>query len=126
MPDSQTQQALRAALQFVMTSDIPSQHKVVVVEALTQALRDLDAAAVQHQEAQQVSAQWQTHEIAKLHSLLDGKVANSWQQADELVMLLAAQLHRPAQDIRAKAIELGAGVAVDFQLAKARIQAERE
>jgi hypothetical protein len=121
-----TSARLRAALQFLMTSDIPSEHKGVLIETLTQALREHETTALRDQAAARVSEQWQPDETAQLHAYLQGRVANSWQQADEAVMHLAAQLDRHPHDIRAKAAELGLGVAVDFRLAKARVRPERE
>jgi hypothetical protein len=124
MDDSQTR--LLAALQFLMTSDMPSEHKSVLIETVTHALREHDTTARRGQAAAQTRAEWQVHETAELRSYLTGRVANSWQQADEIALRLAAQLHRHPLDIRAKAVELGFGVAVDFRLAKAQVRAGRE
>lgn len=123
MRNLQTPQALQAALQFLMTSDIPTEHKTVLIETVTQALRNLDS---DRQAAEEVPQQWHAAETAQLQGVLRGKVANSWQEADELSMHLAAQLHRDLYDIRAKATELGFGVAVDYRLAKARVQSGGE
>jgi len=124
MHDAQTR--LRAALQFLMTSDIPSAHKLVLIETVTEALREHDAATVRGQSAAQRSAEWQPDETARLREYLNGRVANSWQQADEVAVHLAAELRRHRDDIRAKAVELGFGVAVDFRLAKAQVRSEPE
>lgn len=125
MDDSQTR--LLAALQFLMTSDMPSEHRSVLIETVTHALREHDTTARRGQAAAQTTrAEWQGHETAQLRSYLTGRVANSWQQADEIALRLAAQLHRHPLDIRAKAVELGFGVAVDFRLARAQVRAERE
>jgi hypothetical protein len=124
MQDAQAR--LRAALQFLMTSEIPSEHKRVLIETVTQALREHEAATTRDQVAAQASTQWQPHETAQLREHLNGRVANSWQQADEVAMDLAAQLHRHRDDIRAKAVELGFGAAVDFRLAKAQRRSEPE
>lgn len=124
MDDSQTR--LLAALQFLMTSDMPSEHRSVLIETVTHALREHDTTARRGQAAAQPRSEWQVHETAELRSYLTGRVANSWQQADEIALHLAAQLHRHPLDIRAKAVELGFGVAVDFRLAKAQVRAERE
>jgi hypothetical protein len=124
MHDAQTR--LRAALQFLMTSDIPSAHKLVLIETVTEALREHDAATVRGQSAAQRSAEWQPDETARLREYLNGRVANSWQQADEVAVHLAAELRRHRDDIRAKAVELGFGVAVDFLLAKAQVRSEPE
>jgi hypothetical protein len=127
MQDPRTPEAMHAALRFVLASDIPFDHKAVLIETLTQALRDRDTADIRRAAAAaQASGQWQTHETEQLHTFLQGRVANSWQQADEISMQLAAQLHRHPHDIRAKATELGFGVAVDYRLAKARVQAGRD
>jgi hypothetical protein len=109
-----------------MRSDIPPEHKSVLIETVTQALREHDRTATRDQAAAQPSAEWQAHEIAQLRSYLTGRVANSWQHADEMAVHLAAQLHRHPNDIRAKAVELGFSVAIDFRLAKAQMRSERE
>jgi hypothetical protein len=124
MQDAQTR--LRAALQFLMTSEIPSEHKRVLIETVTQALREHEAATARDKFAAQTIAEWQPHETAQLREHLKGRVANSWQQADEVAVDLAAQLHRHRDDIRAKATELGLGAAVDFRLAKAQRRSELE
>lgn len=120
------QTRLRAVLQFLMTSDVPSEHKSVLITVVTQALREQDTAATSRQAAAQTGAEWQADETAQLRSYLTGRVANSWQQADEVAMRLSAQLGRHPLDIRAKAVELGFAVAVDFRLAKAHLRSERE
>lgn len=124
MHDVQTR--LRATLQFLMTSEVPSEHKVVLIDAVIQALREHDAAIARSQLAAQASAEWQPHETAQLREYLKGRVASSWQNADEVAVHLAAQLHRHRDDIRTKAAQLGFGVAVDFRLAKAHVRSERE
>jgi hypothetical protein len=124
MDDSEAR--LLAALQFLMTSDMPSEHRSVLIETVTHALREHETTARRGQAAVRPSAEWQVHETAELSSYLTGRVANSWQQADEIALRLAAQLHRHPLDIRAKAVELGFGVAVDFRLAKAQVRAGRE
>jgi hypothetical protein len=102
-------------LQFLIASDIPSDHKSVLIDALTEALR----ISLQPQVTVSGIGPWQTHETAQLQTFLEGKLANSWQHADELLMRVAAQLHRDPGDVRAKATELGFGVGVDYRLAKA-------
>jgi hypothetical protein len=124
MDESETR--LLAALQFLMTSDMPSEHRSVLIETVTHALREHETTARRGQAAARPSAEWQVDETAELRSYLTGRVANSWQQADEIALRLAAQLHRHPLDIRAKAVELGFGVAVDFRLAKAQVRAARE
>lgn len=122
MQDSQTPAALRSALQFLLTSDIPSQYKSVLIETVTQALRDQESVRLLRQAAEQASRQWQAYETEQVQSFLQGRIANSWQQADELLMHLATQLHRNPHDVRVKATELGFGVGVDYGLAKIRAQ----
>jgi hypothetical protein len=125
MHHSQTQ--LLSALQFLMTSDMPSEHKAVLIETVTHVLREHDTAEIRsNQAAAQATTEWQAHETTQLRAQLDGRIANSWQQADETALRLASQLRRHPLDIRAKAVELGFGVAVDFRLAKERMRAERE
>lgn len=120
MAHSQTPEKLRAALRFLMTSDLASEHKGVLIEVVTQALRDLETSDIQERAAEQASEQWEVFETEQLRALLQGQVATSWQHADELMMRVAAQLHRPIQQIRAKATELGFAEAVDYRLAKKR------
>ena len=124
MRDVHAPAALRAALQFLMTSDIPSEHKVVLIETLTQALRNDQAAQIQQhadEEKEKEKAKvWQPDETAQLESLLGGRVASSWQHADELLMRAATQLERSPSDVRAKATEIGLGAGVDYRLARAR------
>jgi hypothetical protein len=48
----------------------------------------------------------------------------NWQNADELVMGLAAKLNRSPNEIKAKAKELGFGVGVDYRLARASVVRE--
>jgi hypothetical protein len=125
--DSRRSAALQAALQFVSTtSDVPSEHKLTLIELLTQALRDDDSAEQSRRAVAQAGAQWQEHEITHLKSFLQGRLAKSWQHADEGVMQLAAQLHRDPHSVRDKATQLGLGAAVDYRYAKAMRQASGE
>jgi hypothetical protein len=110
---------MRAALQYLISSHMPAEHKAVLLEALTDAMRTVQDADVHRQAAGEASGQWHEHEIAQLQTFLQGKTANSWQQADERTTSLAARMRRSPKDIRAKASELGLGEAVDYQLAKA-------
>lgn len=123
MQDSLTPAALHSALRFLISSDLPAEHKAVLIETVTQALRDQETAHLRAQSAEQAIGSWQTHEVEQLESYLQGRVANSWQQADELMMHLAARLHRNPRDVRAKATELGFGAGVDFRQARALMQA---
>jgi hypothetical protein len=115
MRDSTRPAALHSALRFVITSDITAQHKAVLIEVLTQALRDEEAAALRLQATELAGGEWQAHELVQLQSFLRGKVAKSWQHADECVMQLAAQLHRDPHAVRAKANELGLAAGVDYR-----------
>jgi hypothetical protein len=125
--DSRRAAALQSALQFVSTtSDVPSEHKVLLIEVLTQAMRDDESAELNRRAVAQAGAQWQEHEITHLKTFLQGRLANSWQHADEGVMHLAAQLHRDPKSVRDKATQLGLGGAVDFRYAKAMRQASGE
>jgi hypothetical protein len=114
---SQRPQALHAALRFVITSDIPSEHKATLIDVLTQTLRN-DRAAEEQQALAREHQPWQEHEILQIKSFLSDRVATSWQLADECVMHLVAQLHRDPRVIRDKAVELGLGASVDYRIAK--------
>jgi len=124
MQDPQTPAALRAALQYVLTSEIPGEHKAALIEALTQALRSHDSRTIQDRAAAQAGGVWQDDETAQLAASLQGKLANSWQQADEVLMHVAGQLHRSPRDVRTKATELGLGAGVDYQQAKDRARSD--
>jgi len=110
--------ALHAALRFVITSEMPSEHKATLIEVLTQAIRDEGAASLRREAAAHLQAEWQEPEIVQLKSFLHGRIAKSWQHADECVMQLAAQLHRDPVSVRHKATELGLGTAVDYRVAR--------
>lgn len=110
--------ALHAALRFVITSEMPSEHKATLIEVLTRAIRDEDAAELRREADARSQGEWQEPEIARLKSFLHGRIATSWQHADECVMQLATQLHRDPASVRDKATELGLGTAVDFRVAK--------
>jgi hypothetical protein len=120
LKDSNRPAALSAALRFVIASETLSEHRAILIEVLTQAMRDESAAEIRRQNVAVAQAQgeWRDHEIAQLKSFLQGRTASSWQHADEGVMHLAAQLHRAPQSVRTKATELGLGSAVDYRLAK--------
>jgi hypothetical protein len=127
MRDTQSLAATHAALHFVVGSSMPAEHKAVIIEVLTQALRAGEAALALQQAAEPAVKSWLPHETAHLQTSLQGRVANSWQHADEMLMRLAAQLHRRANDVRAKATELGLGAGVDYRVAReqrARQQSE--
>jgi hypothetical protein len=115
MRDLRAPETIRATLQFLIASNIPSEHKAVLMEALTDALRN----SLLENVTEGGTGPWQAHETDQLQTFLEGKLANSWQHADELLTRVAAQLHRNPVDVRAKATELGFGVGVDYRLAKA-------
>ena len=119
MRDSRRSAALQTALRFVTTSDFPSEHKAILIDVLTQALRDDETAELSRRVVAQAGAEWQEHELAHLRSFLQDRLARSWQHADEGVMQLAAQLHRDPQSVRDKATQLGLGASVDYRFAKA-------
>lgn len=96
----------------------------MLLEVLTQALNEQEANASARPGEMPPASGWQPHEIVLLQSFLEDKVAKSWQHADELVMQLAAQLHRHPRSIQAKATELGLAPAVDYRVARALTQAE--
>jgi hypothetical protein len=118
--------AMHAALRFVVVSDIPSDHKRVLIDVLTHAVREQDAADLRLKNADQTPQPWSPEDVTRLESVLEHKVARSWQHADEILMGIAAQLHRNPRDVRAKATELGLGHAVDYAIAKTRIVAKEE
>jgi hypothetical protein len=119
MSDSRSPAALHGALRCVVTSDLPSDHKATLIAVVTQALRDEEAAEMNRQAGAPKRGLWQEDEIVQLKGFLQGKVAGSWQHADESVMHMAAQLHRDPRSVRDKAAELGLGVSVDYRLARA-------
>ena len=118
--------ALHAALRFVITSEITSEHKATLIEVLTQAIRDEEAARVRREAVVEAQGEWQEPEILQLKSYLQGRTATSWQHADECVMQLATQLHRDPGSVRHKATELGLGTAVDYRFARQLKQAREE
>ena len=126
MQDSRRAAALHAALRFVVTSATLSDHKPILIEVLTQALRDDETAELGRHAVAQAGGEWQEHEIAQLTSSLQGRFARSWQHADECVMRVAAQLHRDPRSVREKATQLGLGASVDYRFAKAIKQAQGE
>jgi hypothetical protein len=119
MQDPHRPAALHAALQFLISSDIPAQHKATLIEVLTQTLRDDETAALRRRSDAQTRREWQEQEIAQLRSFLQDRVASSWQHADECVMQMAAQLQRDPRSVRDKAVELGLNASVDYRYAKA-------
>ena len=118
--------ALHSTLRFVISSDIAAEHKAILIEVLTQTLRAEEAASQRLKATEAMGAEWQAHEVVRLESFLHGKVAQSWQHADECVMHLAAQLHRDPQAVRAKANELGLSAGVDYRYAMALRRAQEQ
>ena len=118
--------ALHAALRFVITREMPAEYKATLIEVLTQAIREEGAASLRREAAAQSKGEWQESEIVRLKDLLQGRVATSWQHADEGVMQMATQLHRDPVSIRNKATELGLGSAVDYRIARQLKQAREE
>jgi hypothetical protein len=123
MRDPRRLAALHAALRFVVTNDTGAEHKPILIDLLTQALRDDETAELGRRAVAQAGAEWQEHEVAQLTSFLRDRLPRSWQHADEGVMQLAAQLHRDPQSVRDKATQLGLGASVDYRFAKAVRQA---
>lgn len=126
MQDSRRSASLHAALRFVITNETGAEHKPILIDVLTQALRDDETAELRRHAVAQAGAEWQEHEVAHLTSFLQGRLARSWQHADESVMQLAAQLHRDPGSVRDKAKQLGLGGSVDFRFAKALRQSSGE
>ena len=126
MRDSRRLAALHAALRFVITNDAGAEHKPILIDLLTQALRDDETAEMGRRALALAGGEWQEHEIAHLTSFLHDRLAKSWQEADQCVMHLAAQLHRDPQSVRDKATELGLAASVDYRFAKAIKQARGE
>ena len=126
MQDSRRSAALHAALRFVITNDSGAEHKPILIDVLTQALRDDESAELRRHAVAQAGDEWHEHEIAQLKAFLQGRLARSWQHADESVTHLAAQLHRSPQSVRDKATQVGLGACVDFRFAKALQRASGE
>jgi len=124
MRDTLTPAARQSALRYVIASEIPAEHKAVLIDVLTLALRNEEGEHRRDLAAEQAGGEWQEHEIEQLKAFLTGKVAISWQHADEVAMHLAAQLHRDPKSVRTKAYELGLGASVDYRSARAFVQAQ--
>ena len=118
MKHPQRSAALHAALRFVITSEITAEHKATLIEVLTQAIRDGEAAELHREAAARAQGEWQEHEVVELKSFLHGLTAKSWQHADECVMQLATRLRRDPASVRHKATELGLGTAVDYRFVR--------
>ena len=119
MPDSNETVALREALQFLIASDMPAQHKRVLMEIVTEALKAGQVAETRRATAvSPVPAEWQPQDTETVAAFLQNKIARSWQHADETLMWLASELHRRPEDVRTKAVEMGLGRGIDYRLAK--------
>jgi hypothetical protein len=101
--------AIRETLKFLSGSDIPVQHKKILTAVLEEAL----STALQKQ-----VDNWQPAELQMIADALQGRVAISWQHADELLFKLAGQLQRSPDEVKKKAIAAGFGAAVDYWQAK--------
>lgn len=108
--------AIRNTLQYLASSSMPVEHKKVLTAVLEEALQH---ALQTHDD------EWQAADMQTMSTALQGRVAISWQHADELLFKLSSQLHRNADDVKKKAIEAGFGASVDYwQAKKARIHGE--
>jgi hypothetical protein len=112
-----SQSARRDTLQYLMSCDMPSEHKRVLIDALTQVMRNEDTAS-DEQTATQGLRPWQPPELDQLREFLSNRVARSWQDADEVLTQLAVELQRNPADVRAKARELGLASSIDFAVAR--------
>lgn len=120
MSSQNRSEALNEALRFLVVSDMPAEYKRTLIDVVTQALRDDEVAHRQREAVQKAdAAEWQPHEVSKLETFLQGKIARSWQHADEILMRIATELHRQPANVRSKATELGFGAGVDYRVAKA-------
>ena len=93
---------------------MPSEHKAVILEVLSESLRQ-DRSAPQTPQEERA---WNEVEETSMRDFLSNKPALGWQHADELVVALASRLQRTPSEIRRKAVELGLGVSVDYGLAR--------
>jgi hypothetical protein len=118
MRDTSNITQIRETLRFVLAGSIPADHKRILIEALTQALRAADEAERVLDLQKRVSQPWRPDETTMIESFLRGKLVSSWQQADEVLMRLSNELHRSPEEIRRKAIELDLGACVDYAIAK--------
>lgn len=113
--------ALREALAFAATAALPFPHKATIIQALNDVIRSTERIVTEHDGAEhQQEAHWSPDDTQQLHSLLEQQAARSWQHADELLLRVASVLRRPPAQVRAKAVELGLGYAVDYRLSRRR------
>jgi hypothetical protein len=125
MLNTYTPENARETLQYVSTSEIPTQFKTLLISLLTEALRNWEDERIRTRDVAAVGEAWRPEEIAEVQAFLLGKIANSWQNADELLMHLATQLKRSPQDVRLKATELGYAAGIDFRVARTLARPER-
>ena len=92
---------------------------------MMQALRDIDDDRIRSRADKLPHAAWSHDEVEQLQTFLVGKIANSWQHADELMMHLATRLKRTPKDVRAKATELGYGACIDYNVARTHARPEQ-
>jgi hypothetical protein len=120
MRDVQSVAAIRGTLKYLLNSDVPSEHKSILIDALTRMLRveEAEAETQRLSGSDHVTRMWQDHELNHLDRSLNNRVAKSWQDADETLVLIASQLQRHSADVRVKAVERGFNAAVDFAVAK--------
>ena len=118
MRDVQTPTAIRATLQYVLGIELPAEHKSILLEALTRLLRTQEGEEERQRTDKETSKAWEPHELAHLDRALDGRLAKSWQDADETLIHIASQLQRRSDEVRAKALERGFRTAVDFAAAR--------
>jgi hypothetical protein len=120
MRDVQSVAAIRGTLKYLLNSDVPSEHKSILIDALTRMLRveESEAEAQRLSGSDHLTRMWQDHELNHLDRSLNNRVAKSWQDADETLVLIASQLQRHSADVRVKAVERGFNAAVDFAVAK--------
>jgi len=104
--------AIRAAQKFVAGSDVPLPHRNVLLDIVALALKNAEEAE------RNDDTHWQPEDVQIVATELTGKTAVSWQNADELLIRLAARLHRDPDEVKSKATELGFGVSVDYRLAR--------
>jgi hypothetical protein len=114
MHNSDNEGAMQATLRFLLASDMPAEHKRLLIELVTDALRRRDAKEAHEHALQRDMKPWDEDEVAQIAAYLDGKTARSWQHADEMVVALASLLHRDARDVREKAADIGFHAAVAF------------
>lgn len=108
--------AIREALQYLAASGVPVQHKKIMTAVLEEALANA---------LQTHAGDWQPADMQIITDALQGRVAISWQHADELLFKLSGQLHRSPDEVKKKAVEAGFGAGVDYwQAKKARTRGE--